>query len=45
MVVSSQVFGVKPLVAFDDSLSFQRVQVSSAVQSEFRDVVSAAVSV
>lgn len=45
VVVSSQVFGVKPLVAFDDSLSFQRVQVSSAVQSEFRDVVSAAVSV
>lgn len=43
-VVSSQVFGVKPLVAFDDSLSFQRVQVSSSVQSEFRDVVSAAVS-
>lgn len=45
VVLSSQVFGVKPLVAFDDSLSFQRVQVSSAVQSEFRDVVSAAVSV
>lgn len=45
VVVSSQVFGVKPLVAFDDSLSFQRVQVSSAVQSEFRNVVSAAVSV
>ena len=45
VVVSSQVFGVKPLVAFDDSLSFQRVQVSSVVQSEFRDVVSAAVSV
>lgn len=42
VVVSSQVFGVKPLVAFDDSLSFQRVQFSSAVQSEFRDVVSAA---
>ena len=45
VVLSSQVFGVKPLVAFDDLLSFQRVQVSSAVQSEFRDVVSAAVSV
>lgn len=45
VVLSSQVFGVKPLVAFDDSLSFQRVQVSSAVQAEFRDVVSTAVSV
>lgn len=45
VVLSSQVFGVKPLVAFDDSLSFQRVQVSSLVQSEFRDVVSAVVSV
>lgn len=43
-VVSSQVFGVKPLMAFNDSLSFQRVQVSSSVQSEFRDIVSAVVS-